>query len=180
MTNEAVATQPEQSHKDYQAERAHKDFQASIESGRAATQAAILINGGAATAILAFLSKQAPPPPDVVAWASVSLLIYAFGVIFSAASMFCSAYSLGYYASSWQTQFFANEPQEKLRAEQISGKQWLNAHRGFTWLSFISFLSASGFIARSIIVSGITKIGSINSVTFATAVLNYPKSAVGS
>jgi hypothetical protein len=36
----------------YQTERVHRELDASIEAGRAACQAAILINGGAATALL--------------------------------------------------------------------------------------------------------------------------------
>jgi hypothetical protein len=43
----------------YQTERAHRDLDASIEAGRAACQAAILINGGAATALLAYLAGKA-------------------------------------------------------------------------------------------------------------------------
>jgi hypothetical protein len=43
----------------YQTERAHRDLDASIEAGRAACQAAILINGGAAIALLAYLAGKA-------------------------------------------------------------------------------------------------------------------------
>ncbi|MEA3073992.1 MAG: hypothetical protein QOD29_5438 [Alphaproteobacteria bacterium] len=46
----------------YQTERAHRDLDASIEAGRAACQAAILINGGAATALLAYLAGKAGQP----------------------------------------------------------------------------------------------------------------------
>ena len=46
----------------YQTERAHRDLDASIEAGRAACQAAILINGGATTALLAYLAGKAGQP----------------------------------------------------------------------------------------------------------------------
>jgi hypothetical protein len=60
-------------------QRVHDDFNASNEAARAAAQAAILINGGAATALLAFLSK-ATPPPFLVRAARVSLGLYALGM----------------------------------------------------------------------------------------------------
>jgi hypothetical protein len=42
-------------------ERSHRDSASSNETARATAQAAILINGGAATAVLAFLAKGALP-----------------------------------------------------------------------------------------------------------------------
>jgi hypothetical protein len=146
--------QPEQSQKEYQAERAHKDYQASIETGRAAAQAAILINGGAATALLAFLSKQVPPPPDVVKLASVSLLLYAVGVACGAFSMFFSAHSSGSFANAWQAEFFASGQQG---TERTTAVWWLKAHRWVTWASFASFVLASGLIAWAFLNHGLIK-----------------------
>jgi hypothetical protein len=155
MANETMPPyQPEQSQKEYQAERAHKDYQASIETGRAAAQAAILINGGAATAMLAFLSKQMPPPPNVVKWASVSLLFYAVGVACGAFSMFSSAHSSGSFANAWQAEFFASGQQDAERTEAV---WWLTVHRWVTWSSFASFVLASGLIAWAFFNCGIIK-----------------------
>jgi hypothetical protein len=155
MANETTPPyQPEQSHKEYQAERAHKDYQASIETGRAAAQAAILINGGSATAMLAFLSKQMPPPADVVKWASVSLLFYVFGVACGAFSMFSSAHSSGSFATAWQAEFFGNGQQGTERADAV---WWLKVHRNVTWSSFASFVLASGLIAWAFLNYGLIK-----------------------
>jgi 4-hydroxybenzoate polyprenyltransferase len=138
--------QPEQSHKDFQAERSHKDYQASIETGRAATQAAILISGGAATAILAFLSKQMPPPPEVVKGASWSLLFYTVGVACGAVSMWSSAYSSASFGSNWEKDFFNRTKDQK---DQQRAECWLLSHRVFMWLSFLSFVVASCVIATA-------------------------------
>jgi hypothetical protein len=176
MANGSVAPyQPEQSHKDFQAERAHKDYQASIETGRAATQAAILINGGAATAILTFLSKQVPPPPEVVNGASWSLLFYTVGVVCGAVSMWSSAYSLGSSGSKWEKEFFngtkdekdqTKEEKEKAKDEKdrrvASAKRWLLSHRVFMWLSFLSFVVASCVIATAFLKYGIIKVTSLH------------------
>jgi hypothetical protein len=166
MANETASLyQPEQSHKNYQAERAHKDFQASIETGRAASQAAIFINGGAATAILTFLSKQTPPPLDVVRGASEALVIYAFGVLCGTFSIWFAAHSSAYFASKWEKNFFANDrpiiltgfdrPRDEKGEGWLSGHLWLRCHRWRTWIGFLSFIGASCWIARAFLKYGI-------------------------
>src|SRR5437764_15041620 len=67
-------------------ERAHRDFDASLQAGRAASQAAILINGGAATALLAYLAgkagvpiAQGGVPVGVIRAACIAFLCYAGG-----------------------------------------------------------------------------------------------------
>jgi hypothetical protein len=75
-------------------ERAHRDFDASLEAGRAASQPAILINGGAATALLAYLAGKAGVPiseggvpVEVIRAACIAFLCYAGGVFLGAVSM---------------------------------------------------------------------------------------------
>ena len=156
MANETVPPyQPEQSHKDFQAERAHKDYQASIETGRAAAQAAILISGGAATAILTFMSKQVPPPPEVVKGASGSLLFYTIGVACGAVSMWASAYSSASFGSKWENYFF-NRTNDGSKDEGRANR-WLKIHRGFLWVSFSSFMLGSLVIATAFLIYGIIK-----------------------
>jgi hypothetical protein len=75
-------------------ERAHRDFDASLEAARAACQAAILINGGAATALLAYLAGKAGvpgAPGAVIRAACLAFLCYAGGVFLGALSMWYSA-----------------------------------------------------------------------------------------
>jgi hypothetical protein len=56
----------------YAGERSQQDSRISNENARAAAQSAVLINGGAATAVLAFLAKDkidpmcSAPPPTVL------------------------------------------------------------------------------------------------------------------
>ena len=78
----------------YQTERAHRDLDASIEAGRAACQAAILINGGAATALLAYLAGKAGQPGApgaLVRAACIAFGCYAIGVFQGALSMWFAA-----------------------------------------------------------------------------------------
>jgi len=161
MTNGTVPPyQPAQAQKEYQAERAHADFLASNETGRAASQAAILINGAAATAVVAILSKQVPPPLDVVNGVSVALLFYAAGVVCGAFSMFSSAHSSADYARNWEKRFFLNERQETLTdaarpKDEEYKSPWLARHRVSTWGGFIFFVLASVCIAIVFMMYGI-------------------------
>ena len=78
----------------YQTERAHRDLDASIEAGRAACQAAILINGGAAIALLAYLAGKAGQPGApgaLVRAACIAFGCYAIGVFQAALSMWFAA-----------------------------------------------------------------------------------------
>jgi hypothetical protein len=78
----------------YQPERAHRDLDASIEAGRAACQAAILINGGAAIALLTYLAGKAGQPGApgaLVRAACIAFGCYAIGVFQGALSMWFAA-----------------------------------------------------------------------------------------
>jgi hypothetical protein len=157
MANEPEAPyQPQKSQKEFQAERANKDYEASIETGRAATQAAILINGGAATALLTFLSKQVPPPPQVVTGASWSLFLYTVGVAFGALSMWSSAYSSGFFGQKWEDEFFDRTKDQKEEDKKLPhAMRWEKNHRAFVWISFLSFLAASLALAFMFLRYGI-------------------------
>jgi hypothetical protein len=83
---------------EFQAERVHKDFEESYNTARAAMQATILINGGAATAILAYLSKGSTPP-EIVRAACVSFVLYGLGVLSAAYAMWNSSQAAGLFAA---------------------------------------------------------------------------------
>ena len=69
-------------------DRSHQDAQTSNENARATGQTAIIINGGAATAVLAFLSKD-KVDPNVLHVAAGSLGGYVLGVFAGSVMMFC-------------------------------------------------------------------------------------------
>jgi hypothetical protein len=81
---------------EHRLERAKQDIQTANDSARPAMQVAILINGGAATAILAYLSKGTQTPTGIIHAASWALAGYAVGVASAAAAMW------------WQTQALLN------------------------------------------------------------------------
>jgi hypothetical protein len=125
-------------------EARHKDTQAANDAGRAATQSAILINGGAATAVLAYLAKESIPSPILRA-VLLSLVIYAFGVAFAAGSMWCSAHASGAFGLTWQHVLDKNAKGEKQSWENAN--KWLGRHRAFFAVSIALFLVASCVVA---------------------------------
>jgi hypothetical protein len=85
------------------ADRAQKDLQTSGETARAAAQAAVLINGGAATAVLAYLTKDAHTPSNVLRAAAITLAAYAIGVAWGAWSMWCSSQASAEWGYRWES-----------------------------------------------------------------------------
>src|SRR6266446_5820882 len=102
-------------------------------------QAAILINGGAATAILAFLStylsKSPSPPTGILGAAALSLMGYAFGVCFGAISIWSSSQASAQFGLAWEA--FLDDPPKPvipgvMGAEEgyrASAEKWLRQHR---------------------------------------------------
>lgn len=127
------------------AERAHKDLQISGETARAAAQVAVLINGGAATAILAYLSKEAHTPSDVLRAAAIALAVYAIGVAVGAWSMWCSSQASAEWGYRWES-VLDHDPvgEQQFRA---SAENWLYRHRGSMGLSILLFIGSSCWIA---------------------------------
>jgi hypothetical protein len=74
----------------------HEASKISYDFGKAAAQAGLIINGGAATAVIALLAKDKVDPVifKIVPWC---LAIYAIGVTASAIMMYCAMM----YADRW-------------------------------------------------------------------------------
>jgi hypothetical protein len=126
-----------------------KDIQAANESARAATQAAILINGGAATALLAFLStyltKSPTPPSDILHAAAWALIGYAFGVCFGAWSMWCSSQAAAQFGLRWEA-YLDNKTNDEA-SYLAAGNSWISRHRGSFGVSILLFSFASSAMA---------------------------------
>jgi hypothetical protein len=142
MTNGTTAETPRQ--KLAQGAR-EKDVQAANEGARAATQAAILINGGAATAILAFLSayltKSPTPPPVIFTAAALSLIGYAFGVCFAVMSIWCSSQAATQFGLRWEAFLDNDKTGEDVLLK--AGNGWISWHRCSFAASIVLFFLSS-------------------------------------
>jgi polyferredoxin len=85
--------------KTHASERSHQDARTHTDFVRAAGQAVILINGGAATALLAFVSA-ARGNVDM-ARAPYALLAYVLGVVCGSLVFFCMSCSLHLWSQVW-------------------------------------------------------------------------------
>jgi hypothetical protein len=122
-------------------ERSHSDAAVSNENARATAQGVILINGGAATATLAFLSKDGLSGP-IIHWASGCLLGYAAGVLFGALMMFCSVTSLDYYSQRWHLEAHP-KPGTSAEENRLKAETWWRLMRACFSLSALAFLASS-------------------------------------
>jgi hypothetical protein len=137
------------------------DIQATNDGARAATQAAILINGGAATAIHAFLStylsKSPSPPPSILYGASAALFGYAVGVCLGAWSMWCSSQASAKFGLRWETFLdYDMDPKKRKLAEDTylnEGDRWLRRHRNSFTTSILLFFISSLVMAFGYFVS---------------------------
>jgi hypothetical protein len=119
--------------------RSDDDARFSNENIRATSQAVILINGGAATAILAFLAKS--DIPSVVQWtAPFCLMGYALGVLLGACSMYFSTRSLDCYQLYWRLTAHP-EAGRDAAAERANGYKWLR----YVWWSFYGSMAVFMF-----------------------------------
>jgi hypothetical protein len=137
------------------------DMQASSDSARNAAQYAILINGGAATAILSFLSKSPSPASTGTLHAAAlsqlgdaaacSLVGYAAGVCCAAMSMWCSSQASANYGLRWESFLDDTKTLDYRTADQQrfldKGERWVRWHRNSFAGSVLLFLVSTAIMA---------------------------------
>ena len=145
MTEEPPVAPLARSIESFAEARSHRDAEASNETGRATAQAAILINGGAATAVLAYLSKDTL---DAVTlrWVPLSLAGYGLGVLFGAVMLFFIKHALDAYNVRWRLIAFPTSGENEELQRRVAYARWLNAHRCFAASMFF-------FIASSLLMA---------------------------
>jgi cyanophycinase-like exopeptidase len=125
-------------------ERSNQDAQSSNEHARTAAQSAILINGGAATAILAYFSKDGVSSM-ISSAVSLALALYAFGVVAGALMMFTRMYAAGQWAESWRSVSVGHFGD---KFESQAGR-WVKASYVFFGCSILCFAVASSAMATA-------------------------------
>jgi hypothetical protein len=128
-------------------ERSHRDAGVSNENARATGQAAILINGGAATAMLAFLAKD-KIDPNVLKIVSGCLIIYAVGVLAGAGMLFSSAQSLDQASEAWRLRVHPILLSKRTVEKADAGAYWW-----WRWMRYCFIMSMSAFVISSSIVA---------------------------
>ena len=128
-------------HKKYAAERSAQNSRLSTELGQSAAQAVILINGGAATAILAFAKGSASSPGALAS----GLAGYGIGVLAGAFMIYAQNRMLDARGEFWRT--FITEDECRRYKEENRSKRWFNWAYGAFGVSVFAFFAASVWLA---------------------------------
>jgi hypothetical protein len=121
--------------------RSHDASKTSYDFQKVTAQSCLLINGGAATAVLALLAKDKIDPVlyKIVPWC---LAGYAVGVALSALMMF-SAMMLAENWNYFWYEFAYNDDEPRARANQKKASSWQKVVRGCFVCTIVCFIAAS-------------------------------------
>lgn len=129
--------------KDFAIARSHKASEIAYDLCKAISQTALLINGGAATAIVTYFSKETVEA-SIYKAATVSLVIYGVGVLASVLMMFCIMQTADWWNYFWYAEVSGDGDSESL---EIRANRW---HKGY----YVAFWFAMGsFMVASVIIS---------------------------
>ena len=129
---------------EFAGERSHRSSQISNEHSRATAQAVILINGGAATALLAFLAKD-KIDPLILHNVPYCLGLYALGVLFGALMMWTLTIATGEWSLYWMYVSRKDEP-KSIEAQQRAERAWFWVKFSFA-ANILCFAMASAILA---------------------------------
>ena len=129
-------------------ERRKEASKTSNEHSRVSGQSCILINGGAATAVIAYLSKD-KLDPIIVSQVWWSLLGYGVGVIAATFMIFCATQAMDQYNLYW----LARAEERPAIGYSDSGKNWWLGYYFGLVITVTCFAGASlyfGIILRNL------------------------------
>lgn len=125
--------------------RSHEAARIAYDFGKAAAQAGLIINGGAATAVIALLAKDKVEPVlfKAVPWC---LGIYALGVAASAMMMFASMMQADNWNYFWYHVGYTADHPEARKNEKVAAF-WARLVRLSYTTAILAFLLASFILA---------------------------------
>ena len=135
--------------REFAAERSHRDSQLSNEHARAAAQVVALLNGGAAAAVLAFLSRDKLDARvlDIAAWA---IGAFAVGAICAVAVIWAMSFALKIGNAGWQHVLRNPYNPQAGRAEHTCAEWWTTMCIVAFGISMALFLIGCGLMAHAI------------------------------
>jgi hypothetical protein len=130
---------------DFAEARSHEAVKISYDFGKAAAQAGLIINGGAATAVIALLAKDKVDPAifKTVPWC---LTIYALGVTASAIMMYCAMMHADKWNFYWYYLAYTADTPSAVESEK-KANYWQNKLRVSFVVAMASFFIASIILA---------------------------------
>jgi hypothetical protein len=133
------------------AERSHHDAKAANDTARSTAQATILINGGAATAVLAFISKFDTITRAQLCPYAIAIGVFAIGVLSGA--LIYRFQTL--YLEQWIVihQGKATEDHQEVIARQRAATRWRRWEIRSFVIGMICFVAGSFLIAYALLAS---------------------------
>jgi hypothetical protein len=136
---------PSERSEKFAVERSHKASEIAYDLSKATGQACMLINGGAATAVIALLAKE-KVAAIIYTYVPFCLGGYALGVLASAAMLFCVMMNADYWNYFWYYISYENNVVRAKHCENIA-RRWQHG-------MYATFISATAlFIASSILMA---------------------------
>jgi hypothetical protein len=122
---------------------------AANDNSRPMAQYALVINGAAASAVIAFLTKDKIDPVifRAIPW---TLAFYALGVATSALTMYFMTESLDLWNYFWEL-IARGKPQAEIDAQEELADRWWNYVRILFFISIGWFVLGSGTLALAIV-----------------------------
>jgi hypothetical protein len=131
--------------------RSHEASKFAYETCKVIAQSCLIINGGAATAVVALLSKD-KVDQTVLTWVPWGIVGYALGVVFSAVMLFCVMMMADNWNYAWYWWSYGDN--EKFGDEyQTIADRWHKGMYTFFIVPIICFVVGSGFVAYGLAAS---------------------------
>lgn len=125
--------------------RSHDASKIAYDLNKATGQACLLINGGAATAVIAFLAKDRVDPV-VYKYVPYCLGGYALGVLASAVMLFCIMMNADYWNYFWYYISYENDVPEAKDCEKVANR-WQRGMYATFFAATLLFILSSGLMA---------------------------------
>lgn len=125
--------------------RSHEASKFAYEACKTIGQSCLLINGGAATAVVALLSKD-KVDQALITWVPWGLGGYALGVVFSAVMLFCVMMMADNWNYFWYWSSYGDDAETATKSEE-NANWWHKGVYTFFVVPIICFAAASGFVA---------------------------------
>lgn len=126
--------------------RSHEASKIAYDFGKSSAQACLVINGGAATAVIALVGKSDVSNVRVIGWC---LVLYAIGVAAGAFMMFASMRMADHWNYFWYHMSYTGE-EERGRQHEKDASRWDKGVKGSFGLSIVGFIVASVILSYSL------------------------------
>lgn len=115
---------------DFGRSRSHDASKTAYDLCKVMAQSCLLINGGAATAVIALLAKQ-DAPPVLFAYVPYALCLYALGVALSTVTIYCIMMMADHWNYFWYYASYLNDQTSAAEMEEIADRWQKRMVSGF-------------------------------------------------